>query len=146
MIERGREWGGPRYAAIVGEPTAWRRLGRRRHGPDGGGGGTASRQAHGVDPTTVEDANKEASTWTRWRSGRRPTRHRCGLDSSGGGGQRGVDVDSTTVEAVRRAEDVIMPITTVIFLFEVNRFKNITNVVIFLFEVNGFKNIYIPNG
>jgi hypothetical protein len=24
--------------------------------------------------------------------------------------------------------------------------KNITSVVIFLFEVNGFKNIYIPNG
>jgi hypothetical protein len=24
--------------------------------------------------------------------------------------------------------------------------KNITNVVIFLFEVNGFKNIIIPNG
>jgi hypothetical protein len=24
--------------------------------------------------------------------------------------------------------------------------KNITNVVIFLFEVNGFKNINIPNG
>jgi hypothetical protein len=24
--------------------------------------------------------------------------------------------------------------------------KNITNVVIFLFQVNGFKNTYIPNG
>jgi hypothetical protein len=142
MIERGREWGGPRYATVVGEPMAWRRLGRRRHGPDGGGGGTASRQAHGVDLTTVEDANGEAPTWTRWRSGRRPTRRRRGLDSSGGG----VDVDSTTVEAARRTEDVIMPIATVTFLFEVNGFKNITNVVIFLFEVNGFKKIYIPNG
>jgi hypothetical protein len=73
MIERGREWGGPRYVAVVGEPTVWR-LGRCRCGPDGGGGrhvGGAGirrgpgggRRGAGVDPVVVG----EASAWTRWR-------------------------------------------------------------------------------
>jgi hypothetical protein len=61
MTDRGREWGGPRYATIVEELTMWRRLGRRWHGPDGGGGGVEEERARGVDPAAVE----EKPAWTR---------------------------------------------------------------------------------
>jgi hypothetical protein len=52
MIEREREWGGTRYAVVIGELTMWRRLeatrrrGRHRggagarRGPDGSQGGS----------------------------------------------------------------------------------------------------------
>jgi hypothetical protein len=62
MIERGREWGGPR---------------QRRGDWEG----------IGVDSTTVETVRRRGrrAVWTRWRSGRRSMRHRCGPDDGGGG-------------------------------------------------------------
>jgi hypothetical protein len=60
MIERGREWGGPRYAAVVGEPTTWKRLGRHQRGP--GGGRCGGRRGTGVDPTAVEATSNGRAT------------------------------------------------------------------------------------
>jgi hypothetical protein len=45
----------------------WRRLGRHWCGPDGSGGGAASRRARGMDPTAVEEAVGEAPALTRRR-------------------------------------------------------------------------------
>jgi hypothetical protein len=56
MIERGREWGGPRSAPDVRKSMTWRRLGRHWRGLDGGGGGTEEERARGLDLTTVVEA------------------------------------------------------------------------------------------
>jgi hypothetical protein len=62
MIERGIEWGGPRYATVL----------KARVEED---------WARSVDPVAVEEAVGEAPTLTRWQSGRR----RCGPDGRGEG-------------------------------------------------------------
>jgi hypothetical protein len=60
-------------AAVIGEPAAWRRSGRRRHGPGVGGGYAALRRAWRRSEHAVEEesASRGRGGSRRWACGRR---------------------------------------------------------------------------